>query len=389
MTRRDGTVLWHVLAFLALAATAQAQEPRIADLTIEGSAVPQRLVGYGLVVGLDGTGDRAMASRQGGMTVQSVVNLLRRFDLAVPPELLRTANVAAVLVTAEVSPYLRPGGRFVTHVSALGDARSIRGGVLWVTPLVATPGGPAYATAQGALVVDDPASNESTLSTVRWRPRTAMPVNHGVIPDGGVLELEFPKPAVPLATKLWLREPDLATANRIASAINAALGEGKAKVEDPGAIAVDLGGTTDEKAEAMGRVRELRIRTPSRSAIFLDARSGLVVAGGDVAVGAAAIRHGRIGLTIAGPTPSAANAAANAPATPNAAAGTPADSATPAAPPRPAPAEGEIPLRLPVGTSVLEVTAALRAVDAQPREVAAILLALREVGALPVEVIVR
>lgn len=376
MTRRDWGVLWNVFAFLTVAvAPVRAQEPRIADLTIEGSAVPQRLVGYGLVVGLDGTGDRSMASRQGGMTVQSVVNLLRRFDLAVPPELLRTTNVAAVLVTAEVSPYLRPGGRFITHVAALGDARSIRGGVLWVTPLVSAPGGPALASAQGSLIVDDPASNEATLTAVRWRSRMASPVNHAFIPDGGVLEVEFPKPTVALATRLWLRDPDLATANRIATAINAALGEGKAKVEDPGAIALELPGTTDEKAEAIGRVRELRIRTPSRSAIFVDARSGLVIAGGDVAVGAAAIRHGRIGLTIAGP-PAGADSTARAV--------TPDSTST-----RPAPVPGEIPLRLPVGTSVLEVTAALRAVEAQPREVAAILLALREIGALPVDVIVR
>ncbi len=376
MTTRTGRrVLLRAIAVVALTAGAaragHAQEPRIADLTIEGSAVPQRLVGYGLVVGLDGTGDRAMASREGGMTVQSVVNLLKRFDLAVPPEMLRTANVAAVLVTAEVSPYLRPGGRFVTHVSAVGDARSLRGGVLWVTPLVAGPGGRAFASAQGALMIDDPAAATTTSSAVRWRARSAAPVNHAVVPDGGVLEQELPRPTVVLATKLWLRDPDLSTAQRIASAINAALGDGKAKVEDPGAITLDLPGSTDEKAEALGKVRDLRIRTPSHSAIFLDARSGLVVAGGDVAVGAAVVRHGRIGLSITGPTSPT---------------GAPTDSLNVS---RPVASPGDIPLRLPVGTSVLEVTAALRAIDAAPSEVAAILLALRQVGALPVEVIIR
>ena len=361
---RGGPVLWHAIALACLgaaAAPAAAQEPRIADLTIEGSAVPQRLVGYGLVVGLDGTGDRSMATRQGGMTVQSVVNLLKRFDLAVPTELLRTQNVAAVLVTAEVSPYLRPGGRFVTHVSAIGDARSLRGGVLWVTPLVAGPNGPAFATAQGPLVIDEPATEQN----VRWRRGSAAPVNHASIPDGGVLEADLPRPTVELATKLWLREPDLSTAQRIVAAINAALGEGKAKVEDPGAIALALTGSTDEKAEALGRVRELRVRPAQRSAVLLDARSGLVVAGGDAQVGAAVVRQGRVVLSIAGP-----NAAAAA---------------------RDAAAQGDstIALRLPVGTSVLEVTAALRAVDAQPRDVAAILLALRQVGALPVEIVVQ
>jgi flagellar P-ring protein precursor FlgI len=369
-----GLVLGLVLAITITPRVALAQEPRIADITIEGSAVPQRLVGYGLVVGLDGTGDRSMQTREGGMTVQSVVNLLKRFDLEVPAEILRTQNVAAVLVTAEVSPYLRPGGRFVTHVAALGDARSLRGGVLWVTPLVLGPNGPAYGTAQGPLVIDEPSNTTAGSTRVRWSPRASAPVNHAVVPDGGVLENDLPKPSTALATKLFLREPDLTTAQRITSAINAALGEGKAKVEDPGSIALELTGTTDEKAEAFGRLRELRVRPLVRSAIYLEARSGLVVAGGEATVGAAAVRHGRIGLTIAG---SAGAASAAAPRdTTNAAATANAGSA-------------DVPLRLPVGTSVLEVTAALRAVEAQPQEVAAILLALRQVGALPVEVIIR
>ena len=378
-TRRDRNVFRNAFTLLALlallvlgTAPLAAQEPRIADLTIEGSAVPLRLVGYGLVTGLDGTGDRSMSTRQGGMTVQAVVNLLKRFDLSVPPEMLRTANVAAVLVTAEVSPYLRPGGRFITHVSALGDARSLRGGVLWVTPLVAGPNGPAFASAQGSLVIDDGSAADGGVTNVRWRSRSSAPVNHATIPDGGVLEADLPRPTVPLATKLWLKEPDLATAQRIASAINAALGDGKAKVEDPGAIALELTGTTDEKAEAIGKVRDLRIRTAQRNAVFLDARSGLVVAGGDAAVGAAVVRQGRVMLSIIGPSTNPASGTAAAPR----------DTSVRAI-------DNGISLRLPVGTSVLEVTAALRAVDAQPSDVAAILLALRQVGALPVEVVVR
>ena len=195
-------------------------------------------------------------------------------------------------------------------------------------------------------------------------------VNHATIPDGGVLETDLPRPTVALASKLWLKEPDLATAQRIAAAINSALGDGKAKVEDPGAITLALSGTTDEKAEAIGKVRDLRIRPSQRNAIFLDARSGLVVAGGDAAVGAAVVRQGRVLLSIIGPPAGTASGTA------------PRDSSAPVT-------EPTISLRLPVGTSVLEVTAALRAVDALPSDVAAILLALRQVGALSVEVVVR
>src|ERR1700755_1141391 len=114
---------------------------RIRDLTIEDKAIPVRLMGYGLVVGLDGTGDKASGGKQGGMTVNSVVNLLRRFGVQIPLDAMKTKNVAAVLVTAEVAPYLRAGGRFEIHVSSLGDARSLRGGVLWMTPMQADVGG--------------------------------------------------------------------------------------------------------------------------------------------------------------------------------------------------------------------------------------------------------
>ncbi|MEX0911968.1 MAG: flagellar basal body P-ring protein FlgI, partial [Gemmatimonadota bacterium] len=135
-----------LLVLLLMPKLLNGQDTRIADLTIQETAVPVRLVGYGLVVGLDGTGDRGGSG--GGQTVQSVANLLRRFDVDVPPDVLRMRNVAAVLVTAEVSPYLRPGGRFEVHVSSIGDARSMRGGVLWMTPLISDVAGIPVASAQ-------------------------------------------------------------------------------------------------------------------------------------------------------------------------------------------------------------------------------------------------
>jgi flagellar P-ring protein precursor FlgI len=129
--------------------TASAQEMiRVRDLTIEDKAIPVRLMGYGLVIGLDGTGDRSGGGKSGGMTVNSVVNLLRRFGIQLPVEALKMKNVAAVLVTAEVSPYLRPGGKFEIHVSSVGDARSLRGGVLWMTPLLSDIGSEPVASAQ-------------------------------------------------------------------------------------------------------------------------------------------------------------------------------------------------------------------------------------------------
>lgn len=165
--------------FALFASQAGAQSARVRDITIADGSMPVRLLGYGIVVGLDGTGDRGVGGRQGGQTVQSVANLLRRFDIQIPAEVLRTRNAAAVLVTAEVSPYLRPGGKFDITISSLGDARSLRGGTLWMTPLVTDAGAQSVGTAQGSIVMSDGNINSRDFNTVE---------TSGRIPSGGLLE---------------------------------------------------------------------------------------------------------------------------------------------------------------------------------------------------------
>jgi flagellar P-ring protein precursor FlgI len=186
-----------LLAVAAGSAGAQA-DVRIRDLTNPEGTVPVRLVGYGLVVGLDGTGDRAIGGQSAGQTVQSVVNILRRFNIEVPADLLRMRNVAAVLVTAEVSPFLRAGGRFEVQVSSMGDARSLRGGVLYMSPMVSDPSGPAVATAQGALLVSEGGASSRYAPTIETSAR---------IPTGGVLEADLPRP-------WWRRPPAWCSASR-------------------------------------------------------------------------------------------------------------------------------------------------------------------------------
>src|SRR5207244_3263262 len=168
----------------AAAPARAATQSRIGDLTVHGGDVPRRLSGYGLVVGLDGTGDRSFGGgTSGAMTVRSVVNLLRRFNVEVPADRMRLRNVAAVLVTAEVSPYLRAGGRFEVQVSALGDASSLRGGVLWITPLVTDPNQAPVATAQGPLFLE----SEDGSRALSWRRG-----NSGRIENGGLIEVDPP-----------------------------------------------------------------------------------------------------------------------------------------------------------------------------------------------------
>ncbi len=367
---RGGSRVALLLALATLGASAaRAQDVRIKDLTIAEGAAPIRLVGYGLAVGLDGTGDRGTGSR-GGMTVQSVVNLLRNFNVEVPAEMMRTRNVAVVLVTAEVSPYLRSGGRFDVHVSSVGDARSLRGGVLWSTPLVAEAGGKPFALAQGALMVSESADP---------RDRYAAPTVETTVrvPSGGQLEADLPRPSFAGATRLLLKEPDVGTASKIAAAINGALGARSASVEDPGAVALTLPDSGD-RAMMLARVRDLAVRPDRVAKLVIDGRDGTVVAGGEMSVGEAVVSHGAITLSIG-----AADDAAPAPAP---AAGAKGAAAQPAQPDM-----SETPgnVRVAPGTTVQKVAAALHAVQTPAPEIAAIFLALREVGAISAEVVVR
>jgi flagellar P-ring protein precursor FlgI len=334
------------LLLVALALPAGAQEMiRVRDLTIEDKAIPVRLMGYGLVIGLDGTGDRSGGGKSGGMTVNSVVNLLRRFGIQLPVEALKMKNVAAVLVTAEVSPYLRPGGRFEVHVSSVGDARSLRGGVLWMTPLQADVGDQPVATAQGSVLMADMGTKGSSAIE-----------NSARIPTGGLLEADMPRPQFAQSSSLLLREPDVTMASRIATAINKELGDGIAAVEDPGSIALKLKDGKEDRAALIARIQDLRVQPQRIARLIIDGRDGTIIAGGDLTVGEATVSHGGITITVGA-----------------------ADTTT-------APKNN---LRLASGTPVTRVAAALHAVQAPPAEIAAIFESLRAIGAIAAEIVIR
>jgi len=338
-----------IIAALLLPVIVHAQvDVKIRDLTSPEGALPIRLVGYGLVVGLDGTGDRAIGGQSGGATVQSVVNILRRFNIEVPADMLRMRNVAAVLVTAEVSPFLRSSGRFEVNVSSMGDAKSLRGGTLYLTPLVDGPNGPPLATAQGSLLISEGGS------LTRYAPTHETSAR---IPTGGILEADLPRPVVAAKSRLLLREPDLGTATRIADAINGAMGAKTADVEDEGSVLVTLADTVS-RPTAYTKIRELSIRPERAPRLVIDGKDGTVVAGGEMLVGPAVVSHGAITLAIGKETASDTNAVAGS-------------------------------VRLPAGVSVQRVAASLQAVRTPPSEIAAIFAALKEVGALAAEVIVR
>lgn len=345
--RRAAFAVGSAALLLPASATLRAQGVPIHDLVIDNTAVPARLVGYGLVTGLPGTGDQTFTGRNSAHTVQSIANLLRRFDISVPAELLRTRNVAAVLVTAEVSPYLRAGGRFEVQVSSVGDARSLRGGVLWMTPLIANPNAPPMATAQGPLIVDDQTSSV--------RRRLTYLEASGRIPDGGILVGDLPRPAFAASTKLLLRDPDIGTAARIAAVIDSVVGEGTAKVEDPGSVALTL---KDDAATEMAKIQLLRVEPTRVGRIVIDTRQGTVVAGGEMPVGPGVVSVSGVTLSI----------------------GRQRSDSTP-------PAPGAV--SVPAGTTVQQLASALQAARTPPQQMAQIFAALRQVGAISAEVVSR
>lgn len=339
------------------------QTTRVRDLTINEGEVPVRLVGYGLVVGLDGTGDRVFGSSQGSMTVRSIANLLRNLSIDVPEQFIRTRNVAAVLVTAEASPYLRRGGRFQVSVASLGDASSLRGGQLWQTPLLASVGGPPVAIAQGNLLLPpgDPGRRSGPVET------------SAVLTDAAVALTDFGGWAGGPPSRLLLRSPDLATAQLIADAVNGALGAGAAVVEDPGAVALTL--PADDPMGALVQLGELTLTPTLSPRIVIDAQSGVVAVGGDISVGEAVVSHDWLTVTIA---PSGAPAPAGGAAGPGAAAPPDAGALLP---------PGAV--RADPGIRVQELAEALHAVGATSDMMGAVFRSLRGVGALQAEVEIR
>ncbi|MCG8468424.1 MAG: flagellar basal body P-ring protein FlgI [Gemmatimonadetes bacterium] len=335
-------------ALVVVPLSARAQPVPIRDLVRMDFDVPTRLVGYGIVVGLNGTGDRNVAQLGGGQTVRSIANLLRSLDITIPPEALRTRNAAAVLVTAEISPYLRAGGRFGVQVASLGDASSLRGGVLWMTPLISEIDGPAIATAQGPLVLSDGGVAAGAIG-VETSAR---------IPEGGLLDIDPAAPAFQNLDRLVLRTPDLGVAQLIVDAIETGVGAGTAAIEDPGSIRLTLAsGDAAGRAQTLSRIASLTVSPTRTPRVVIDGRDGTVVAGGGISVGEAVVSHDGLTLAIDAAPPAAGGQAGQ--------------------------------LRLAAGASIQDVAAALYAVGAAPRTLAAIFEALRDVGALSAELIVR
>jgi len=280
-----GMILAGTLAFWP----APAQSARIKDIASVSGMRRNQLVGYGLVVGLAGTGDQ----RGSDFTVQSIFNMLDKMGVRVDKTTLRPKNVAAVMVTAQMPVSAKPGSRMDVTVSSLGDASSLLGGVLLVTPLKGIDGN-IYAIAQGSLLVGG-VSAQGAGASVSKNITTV-----GMVPGGGNVER-----AVPFAFNdqsdltLSLRNPDFSTATRMAKKVNEALGSAMATAIDAGTVRLAVPPESQGNLPTlMASIENLEITPDSRAKVVVDEKTGTVVLGQNVQISPVAVTHGNLQIQV-------------------------------------------------------------------------------------------
>jgi flagellar P-ring protein precursor FlgI len=327
------------------------------------------LMGYGLIVGLNKTGDR----RQTIFSTQSLANILQQFGLSVNPDEVKVENIAAVLVTANLPAYARPGVKLDITASSIGDARSLQGGTLLATALRG-PSGQIHALAQGPVSIGGFGGGSGGNSVV---------VNHltvGRVPGGALVQQGsgVTLPALEVLS-LSLRDPDFSNALRVAQAINTDLGPNLAHVVDPGTVTVKV--PAEYRAavsDLMARLEMLPVSSDAPARVVINERSGTIVVGASVRIAAAAVAHGnlsvRISTKLEASQPGPLARAGETVVVPN----TQVDVR-----------EGTARLvALEEGTTLEAVVRALNTLGATPRDIIAIMQALKAAGALRAEIVI-
>jgi flagellar P-ring protein precursor FlgI len=362
---------------LVFAATAfffaprDARAERVRDLVDVAGARDNQLVGYGIVTGLSGTGDDMSAP----FAAQSTLSLLRRLGIQVDPKQLRLRNVAAVVVTGTLPPFVRSGVKLDVNVASIGNARSLSGGVL-VQTLLKGADQKTYAVAQGGLLIGGYEARGASGSSTKSGATTS-----GRIPEGAIVEREVPTAIVSDgALRLQLRTPSFTVASRIAQAVDGAIGQGASRVEDGGSVRVALPPAFAQRpVELIAKLEELEVVTVRRARVVVNERTGTVVAGGDVRLSPAAVVHG--GLTIV---------VKEAPqvSQPTAPFGQGSTKVVPRSDIQTS--EGDKTVRyMQPSPTLADVAAALGALGLSPRELTSVLQALRSAGVLEAELVVQ
>jgi len=277
-----------LIATICLQSTAQATV-KIKDIVDVEGVRGNDLVGYGLVIGLDGSGDTI---RNSPYTEEALSNLLERLGVNIQGSDFRPNNVAAVLVTASLPPFARSGSRLDINVSSIGDAKSLAGGTLIMTPLNAADG-EVYAVAQGSVLISGFKAEGDAASIVEGVPTS------GTIPNGARIEREIGFDFSGMSRiRLALRSPDFTTAERIESKINKSFGQAIATLLDSGTVELDLRGVTQSPARLISRIENYDLMPAQKAKVVIDQRSGTIVLGQNVKVSSVAIAQGNLSIKI-------------------------------------------------------------------------------------------
>ncbi|MBN8492279.1 MAG: flagellar basal body P-ring protein FlgI [Burkholderiales bacterium] len=363
-------LLWltFLLASAALWWPVDAAATRVKEVSSVAGVRPNQLTGYGLVVGLDGSGDQTTAAP---FTSQSLVSMLQQLGVNIPPGTnLQLRNVAAVMVTAVLPAYGMPGQAMDVNVSSIGNAKSLRGGTLVSTPLKGVDG-QIYALAQGNVVIGGAGAAANGSKVVINQ------LSSGRVPAGATIERSVPNMALQGDTlQLAMHNSDFQTASAVAQAINNAKGPGTATAIDARMVQVSMPPEPSRRVAFMAEIENLPVQLGKPAAkVILNARTGSVVLNESVTLGACAVAHGNLSVTIS-TTPNVSQ--------PNALAGgrtvvtEQSDISITAG--------NKAMLEMPAGVKLSDVVKALNAMGATPQDLLVILQAMKSAGALHAEI---
>jgi flagellar P-ring protein precursor FlgI len=357
-----------LLASAALWWPAPAHAARIKEVATVQGVRGNQLVGYGLVVGLDGTGDQTTSAP---FTTQSITALLQQMGVTVPPGTnMQLKNVAAVMVTAQLPAFAQPGQTIDVNVSSLANAKSLRGGTLIATPLKGADG-QIYALAQGNLIVGGAGASAGG---------SKVQINHlsaGRVPEGATVERSVPTPLNQGEyLQLDLNASDFNTAREVARAINDRMGTGTAQALDGRVVRVRMPASPDARVTFMADIENLPVEQAAPAAkVVINARTGSVVMNASVTLAACAVAHGSLSVTISStPVISQPNALSTGGQT---VVSEKADISI-------SQQAGSL-IQMPAGTKLADVVKALNSLGATPQDLLAILQAMKSAGALNAE----
>ncbi len=357
-----------LLAVAVLSVVHEAYGARLKDIADIVGVRGNQLLGYGLVVGLNGTGDGRMTD----FTPKSISNMLEKMGLRVDPMAVRVKNVAAVMVTAELPPFARPGSKIDVTLSSMGDAKSLQGGMLLFTPLKGADGN-TYAVGQGAIDLGGFAVSEGGDSAQKNHPTVA------VIPSGGLVERSIPFDLFQSKkVRIVLRRADFTTMTRVVAALNRRMGRQTAVAVDSGAveIALDAQGQFDPVG-LVAQLEQVEVEQDIGARVVVNERTGTVIMGERVTISKVALAHGNLNIAIRGETEVVQ---------PNALAG----GVTAAVSNSDISVGEDVKALQIVGGEVTlgDVVAAINELGATPRDLIAIFTALKAAGALNAELVV-